>query len=308
MTSATTLVRIVAVGLAVLAAGCNLNLDTPTLVKTPRILAIVADTPEAAPGEDIAISVMAFDPMGRDLRYRFELCFDGGSILDAESFDPDHAICFRLEHDEFRTTVPGAFTQFLANQIDAFTPEQTGGFDVTRIQQIVHTVGFPVRVQVDVVAPDGTILVSGHKLVGITTRAERTVNPPAPFLFVDGTPYVGAFDPESFDCVTPFPEPVVAGAQVALQPGDDADTWTEEYPVYDYTGGMRVAHEGGYYSWYANGGTMPEETTRHPSEGTHWEAPMEPGIYRLWYVVRDGHLGSSACTFELEVRPGDPSH
>jgi hypothetical protein len=290
------------VALAVL-AGCNLNLDAPTLVKTPRILAIVADPPEAAPGEDVAISVMAFDPMGRELSYAFEVCFDAASILDADNFDPERAMCFPLEDDGFRTMLSGERTALLSQILDSLTPAQTGGFSVQAIRTIVSTAGFPLRVQVDVLAPDGTVLVSGHKLVGITTREARTHNPPPPFLFVNDVPYVGGFGGgAAFDCLTLFPEPVLAGSFVSLQPGDDAEAWIETFPIYDFTGDVRIGEEGGYYSWYATGGTMPVETTTYPREGVDWLAPEEPGTYRLWYVVRDGHLGTSGCTFELEVR------
>lgn len=301
--SARVVARCVPLCLALLAVGCNLGLDSPTLVKTPRILAIVAEPPEAAPGEDVAISVMAFDPMGRDLTYAFEVCFDAASLLDADNFDPDTAFCFPLEADEMRSSVPGERTALLLQAIDNLTPAQTGGFSVEAIRAIIATAGFPIRVQVDVVAPDGSILVSGHKLVGITTREERTHNPPPPYLFVDGVPYVGGFTRDApFDCLTGFPESVAPSASVPLQPGDDPEAWIETFPIYDFTGDVRVGEEGAYYSWYATGGTMPEETTQYPSEGVSWQAPAEEGTYRLWYIVRDGHLGTSACTFELEVR------
>ncbi len=289
--------------LALLAVGCNFGLDSPTLVKTPRILAIVAEPPEAAPGEDVAISVMAFDPMGRDLTYSFRLCVDPSAALDQGSLGTGDVPCFPLVANDFRTTIPGSQTLLLANAVEHLTPEQTGGFDPAVLIQILDTAGLPVSVRVDVVAPDGEILVSGFKLVGITRRDDPTHNPPPPALFVDGVPYVGGLVEERpFDCVRPVPQRVLPDATVSLRPGDDSDTWVETFPIYDFTGGVRTGHEGGYYSFYATGGVIGEETTQHPDEEGSWHSPAEEGTYRLWYIVRDGHLGTSACTFELEVR------
>jgi hypothetical protein len=83
-------------------------------------------------------------------------------------------------------------------------------------------------------------------------------------------------------------------------PGID---WTEEFPIFDYTGAIRIGRENEYYSFYATGGAIGEETTRPPNRETSWRTPEEAGNVRLWLIVRDGHLGARGCWLDLSVNP-----
>ncbi len=96
--------------------------------------------------------------------------------------------------------------------------------DPETFRATLRLVGIALRVEVDVVAPDGTILVSGHELFAVTTREAPTTNPPPPHLFVNGVPYAGGFTRDHpFDCVALEPRPVLPSAAVVLAPQDEPE-------------------------------------------------------------------------------------
>lgn len=341
--------RITAAALAAFAlVGCMNGLDNPTIVKTPRIIAMVADPPEAAPGEDVRVSVLAFDPMQRALRYDFCLYFDTSSLLGTNAASGAGGLAAPLQPGpvcrQTRAgvipltgtaevgTLPGALTQgfIAAIQGDPRIDAQTRAF----LERVISTAGVGVDLYVDVYTLDAAgqrvDLVTGSKTVGITTRADRTSNPPAPeFAIGSDTVLLGGVDPSRpWECLPSFGTlpPVVTAStrehpeRVTLRPYGDPSRWEETFPIFDFSGGLRTGHEGAYYSWYAtsddSGNTMRDETTQAPSwdappltpdliadplQNNEWTVPRTPGTYDLWLVVRDGHLGTSACHTTVTV-------
>ncbi|MBZ0121149.1 MAG: hypothetical protein K8H88_29405, partial [Sandaracinaceae bacterium] len=61
--------------------------------------------------------------------------------------------------------------------------------------------------------------------------------------------------------------------------------------------------ESAYYAWYSTAGAFDADITQRPERDVEWTAPVIPGVYPIWLVVRDGHLGASYCRAEIEVRP-----
>ncbi len=327
--------------LAALLVGCNFNLDEPTLVQTPRILAIVADHPEAAPGQDVRLRVLAYDPMHRELHYAFRACLDASTFLGSGGsngtggMSATEGFCTPWTDPTTSDTglLPGAFTQQLLTLVER--PPPGVELDPRLLLNILATAGLPIRAEVhlSVTNPEGTeaVLVSATKLVGITTRPRPTTNPPYVYFTIDGTPYFGAIDPAgSTECVPWFSAPasfVASPAEgaltpVILSPADDPDTWEESFPIYDFSGAVRTGFEGAYYSWYSTAfftdahgrhSVLHTETTQGPAHGAPpsavdatlrdntWDVPREPGTYDLWLVVRDGHLGTAACHTTIEV-------
>jgi hypothetical protein len=342
-------VRIATLGLALLAlAGCTNGLDNPTIVKTPRVLAMVADPPEAAPGEDVHVRVLAYDPMHRELHYDFCLYFDRSSLLGTNAASGAGGLAAPLQPGPVchqtgagviplsgsgeTGTLPGALTAgfVAAIQNDARIDASTRAF----LERVISTAGVGVDVYVDVYVLDGSgqrvELLTSSKTVGITTRAERTRNPPPPeFALGSDTVLLGGADPaRPWECLPSFftlPPVVTASTRahpvrVALRPYGDPSLWEETFPIFDFSGGLRTGHEGAYYSWYAtsddSGNTMRDETTQAPSwdappptpelladplQNNEWTVPRTPGTYDLWLVVRDGHLGTSACHTTVDV-------
>jgi hypothetical protein len=345
--------------------GCINGLDEPMLVKTPRILAVTADHPEAAPGQDVHVRVLAFDPMHRTLTYAFRACIDpsnfigGGSSNGSGGTAPTMPLCFPMAGVGESATLPGAITQ----QIDALIDMQSDPQTATFIRNVLATAGLPITIRVDVSGPDPTtgndvILVSATKLVGITTRARPTTNPPYVYFRITTRPpqqepdaepvtttYLGGFDPDDpFECIPWFSERATARASqsgaladprnpseepnhLVLSPADDPSTWEESFPIYDFSGGVRTGYEGAYYTWYSTASMVDSHgfvhsslhsgTTQGPSHGAEpsdiddtirdntLDVPRDPGTYDLWVVLRDGHLGETAChlTFEVIANP-----
>lgn len=284
------------------AAGCIGGLDAPTLVITPRILAITADHPESAPGTDVTLRAMAYDPEGRALTYAWEACIGVSDILAASQITSGTAedTCVPLPGSTFEVVVPGLVTQGIVDNLDMIG--EVGGFDVAIIRAILATAGLSFEVHVDVLAPDGEVLVSGYKRIAITTRAPTTNPPPMEYRVAD-TLVRSANEPlgHPFECLLARPIRVPAGERIILAPQGDESSWLETFPVFDYTGSVRSGMENAYYSFYATGGSLSSETTRLPDRDVFYRAPAELGTERIFLVVRDGHLGARACSFPIEI-------
>ena len=299
-----------------LVSGCLGNLDQPTLVKTPRILAIMVDHPESVPGTDLQLGVIAYDPAdpdGASTTYRWRLCDSLPRVLDAAQIPADLPIpdtCETLPETGPTAMIPGDRTAALARLITSLP--SGGSFDATFLTRILSSAGIPFQVEVDVLGADGTVLVTGIKTLAITTREAPlpppTTNPPAVlFSFGDGTDTSMDVDvampDDLFDhrCV-PTSGPVSLPADTELvvtpQPGID---WTEEFPIFDYSGDIRIGRENEYYSFYSTGGKMGTETTNPPDRETHWTTPEDAGTVRFWLIVRDGHLGARGCWLDVDI-------
>lgn len=292
------------------ATACTGGLDSPTIVITPRVLAITADRPEARPGEDITLRAFAYDPEGRALRYRWRVEIDPGRLLGASTGARADIVCpslmcVPLAGEAREAVIPGAVTQGILDNIDLVGT--VGGFDASILRAILATAGLSFEVHVDVVTDDGVggeaILVSAYRRVAMTTRAEPTTNPPPIDYLVAGVEVRSANDPlgDPFDCLVARPIRLAAGERVILAPQGDESEWIETYPVFDYTGGIREGRENAYYSWYATAGSLSAETTRPPDRDVFYRAPAEPGLERIFLVVRDGHLGTRACSLPIEI-------
>lgn len=295
------------VALSLGASGCLGALDPPTLVKTPRILLILADPPESAPGTDIRLGVIAHvpdDPEGSTTTYRWRVCDSIPRILDAAQIPANLPLpdtCATLAETGPTATIPGMRTTSLAALLSSIPPSDR--FDASFLTTILDTAGIPFEVEVDVLDASGNVLVTGRKIVAITTRTDPppTTTPPV-VLFSFGEQDV-AMPADLFDhrCITTSgPLRAAPGAVVPVTPIPGID-WTEEFPIWDYSGMVRIGRENEYYSFYATGGSISEETTRPPNRAIEWTAPEEPGTYRFWMIVRDGHLGGRGCHVDVEV-------
>lgn len=297
---------------------CIGALDPPTLVKTPRILAIMASLPESRPGEDIEIGALAYvpsDPSGASTTYRWRLCMSLPRVLDAAQIPADLPLpdtCETLPSTGPTATIPGERTQALADLLSSLP--SGGDFDASFLTNILASAGIPFQVEVDVLDAAGTVLVTGIKTLAITTREEPlpppTTNPP-PVLFTiadgdDTTEDIDVVMPDSIfgpACIvtgTALDVPAESVRTITPIPGTD---WTEEFPIYDFSGTIRIGRENEYYSFYATGGSLVDETTRPPDRATEWTTPETPGSVRLWLIVRDGHLGARGCFVDLNVVP-----
>lgn len=312
----TLLAATLAAPLAAPLLGCLGNLDPPTLVKTPRILVIVGDAPESRPGEDISLGVLAHvpsDPDGASTTYRWRLCASLPRVLEAAQIPANLPLpdtCETLPSAGPTATIPGERTQALADLLASLP--SGGSFDASFLTGILASAGIPFQVEVDVLDASGTVVVTGIKTLAITTRVAPlpppTTNPPV-VLFTIGDDddttedfdVVMPDDPFDFACLAtngPVVVPAQAERRITPVPGID---WTEQFPILDYSGEITIGRENEYYSFYATGGGIAEETTRPPERATTWTTPEEPGSVRLWLIVRDGHLGARGCFLDVDV-------
>lgn len=65
-----------AFGAAVVCAGCGADFDPGSRVVGTRVLAVQADRPYAHPGEQVALSALAYDTQGRALEWGWTTCVD----------------------------------------------------------------------------------------------------------------------------------------------------------------------------------------------------------------------------------------
>ncbi|UJR86640.1 hypothetical protein [Sandaracinus amylolyticus] len=298
--------------LALLATACTESLDSPTIVRTPRILAIVAEPPEAAPGEDLLVDAMISIPedVARPLSLRWLSCIDAEEVLRASGFReielPGSPECDEQMLPEGEPyVVRGERTEELVETLRDLA--MLGGFDVMLFETLLATTGLAYFVDVQVLDANGEVVVAGFKRVAMTTREMPTTNPPPPTFLFGQTMITATGEPFDFTCgaadgVVPT---VAPGAEVELVPvlpeGADEEPWLETFPIFDFTGGLTTARENAYYTWLATAGHISEFTTRPPERASEWTAPDEEGLQTLWLVVRDGHLGGSACRLDVVV-------
>lgn len=288
---------------------CTESLDSPAIVVTPRILAIVADLPESAPGTDVTVDVMISipDDVARPLSFQWRACLEPQEVLRASGFRgieipgrPDCDPQTLAEGEPY--VVRGERTQALVDMVAMLAT--LGGFDLTLIETVLGTAGLAFFVDVDVLDASGAIVVSGYKRVAMTTREQPTTNPPAPTFRVGDTE-IELVDRFTCAAVAGAAPSIVRDTDIELAPllpeGEDEEPWIETFPIFDYTGGLTTARENAYYTWYATAGSIGEHTTNPPNRQTTWRAPAEPGPHTLWLVVRDGHLGQSACRLDVVV-------
>lgn len=349
----------------VLVAACSNDLERAALVAGPRILAIVTDPPEAAPGQDVHVRVLAVDPHPpdpmhpRELRYTFRLCIDpqsffGGFTPDGtQGLDAPAIVCLPLRGNGNTATVPGALLQTVTDALPMYAAQ--AHLDPAPVEQALATYGIPLQIRVAVSAIDPatgteTTLISGVKQFGLTMRAQRTTNPPYVYFAIGKSVFLGGLPNGSFECTLWFSDPPSFPASVVdpgdnnyekqryavLSPLDNPFDWMETYPYLDYSSQLRTGREGAYYSWYTSsdrsghcvvpaqlGGregqdqchtiVSGDETTQVSATAMRsdpqalagrdavWILPRVPGTYDVWLVVRDGHLGESACHTTIEV-------
>lgn len=290
---------LVAALVVVLAACGGPSFDSPSIVLGPRILAAVADPPELAPGTDVRVTVMTAEAEGATLELTVDLSVAALALGAGQHLGED-AEPIALVPDGDAWILPAAATE---SAIDALfdvvgdappeTPEHVVRF-------VYETVGLPVRIDITMRDADGEVILEAFKRVVLTSRGSPTTNPPPPRFRVGDAWASGTG--EAFRCGWEGAPAIVApGDAVTLVPDPD-EPWLESFPVLDLEGEVITGTEAAYYSWFSTAGDFDFDVTRSPGRETEWTAPETTGARPLWVVVRDGHLGVSACRVDVEVR------
>lgn len=284
---------------ALLALGCADNgFDPPSLVRGPRVLGVIVEPPEARPGEDVTFTPIVASPNGEPLAIEWTIDLgtaalaagagqsigEPGEPIVLEDGEPLSGGATRQAIDALLAQVGGA---------PAGTPE--------RVVEIVYEqVGLPVMAAFTARDAGGEIVVEGFKRFVLTPRAEVTTNPPPPRFAIDGR-WVSARGGDPLSCEPEGDAPEVVAGEVATLAPDEDESWLETYPALDIEGRLVENREAAYYAWHSTAGEFSSAVTREPERAVEWTAPDEPGDYPIWLVVRDGHLGTSACRATVRV-------
>lgn len=230
------------------------NFDERSLVKTPRILGIIADHPELAPGESTTLSVIFADPHGdgRAVTYRWKECValeslgGGGAGLNGAQYGmqeaapgcPESLASLDLgEGETMRVTAPPE--ELIDGLIAQFRERVGSAISDAYIERLLTDVGIQLTVQVEIFTgapPDEELLTTGVKRVIVSRRLEHGTNPPRPRFAIGDYGVVSAYAPggSGLDCATESGSPIVVPPRksMALRPDptpqDPLDTATDE--------------------------------------------------------------------------------
>lgn len=294
-------------------AGCVSGPDfsEPSLVDRPRVLAVVADPPEVAPGEGSELSVLlaGFDDEPFEVTWTACGAFStmvGGAQFDDQDRQAGCAGEFAVPLGTgMRATLPGAATATLFDNLDVVQAVLGGELPIDVGGVVRDQVGISLTVELQVETENRVYRATKAVIVN---QARQHTNPPLPRFSIDGTGLEASSD-DPFRCVTDDGRApsVTAGEEVTLAPfvSGEEEAWLEPYRVLTLQGEVEDRDERAFYSWYADAGEMTEEITKSPLRNNLWRTPGEPGCHRLWLVVRDGHGGTSACTTPVAVGDED---
>jgi hypothetical protein len=292
-----------ALGLA--GAACLPDVDERlSVVDAPRVLAVVSEPAEAAPGDEVGHRVHVAGPDGpidasaaswayctapkpatednavsaACLGDEASIALGDGAAIDAVM--PDDA-CLLYGPD----TPPGGFRPR--------DPDATGGYYQPVRVELGGEVAFGMhRVRCNL---DGVPLAIARDF---RDRYVADRNPAAPVVAAraDGAP---------LDLGAPIP----AGSRVDLLaswPADDAEAFLAldraTQTLVDRREAIRI-------SWFATAGALAVDSSGRPEDdpvtaaANLWEAPAEPGTVHLWAVIRDSRGGSAVWHRAVTVEP-----
>ena len=291
--------------LLTLVSACEGNdFAPPSIVVAPRLVAVVADPPVAAPGTDIRLTPLVAAPgVDPDVSLEWSAALGTRALALAAGQETvgEDAAETPLSVEDGVATIPGEATQAAIEALLTIVGDATPGTAEDVVRLVYETVGLVVTIRVVMRDADGEIAMEGFKRVLLMPSPAASTNPPPPRFAIDGA-WVSARDgADPFGCVPEAELPMVrAGVEVTLEPeGDEA--WLETFPALDLDGRLVEGTEAAYYSWFSTAGDFRLDVTRAPNRQTVWTSPQTPGTVPIWLVVRDGHLGTSACRAEVAV-------
>jgi hypothetical protein len=298
---------------SLLIAGCVLTgcieleeLDPPSLVKRPRVLAVVAEPPEITPGQDTKLSILIGGADDYDVTWRACASYDGfvnNQQYAAESDDEGCSGRASLALGRGKTIVlPGALTAPVFEDLELAAIALGVALPADVLAKVRARVGMPFAVEATVRAQGETL--RAIKRVLLSERPEPHENPPAPRFRFGNVPVTATDEP--FVCAADSGDEVFvrAGVEVELAPhveDGDGESWLEEFEVLDARGDLQPRTERAFYSWFTTGGSFSDGVTKSPLRNNLYRAPRQSGCEALWIVVRDGHGGTSACKLDVSV-------
>lgn len=295
--------------------------DTLSLIDGPRVLAIVSEPPEAAPGALVTYTALFVGGDDADLAWAH--CVDRKPLAELgpvslRCFEPDAPWIRPLGTGrEVRGTLPSDGCRNFGPEVPQASageptgrpvdPDATGGF----YQPVVLTRGDgdpgPSHSIGQTRLSCGIAGVTPDILSEFNRRHVSNFNPAISGLLVDGVRWKEG-DPIGETHV------VAQGQTVDLRVvWDECEsapcTGAEPYVVFDPIHRALVdARESIRIAWYTEAGTFGEERSgRAPDDlrsfsANTWTAPQTQGPIRLWVVIRDDRGGVGWAEYLVEVR------
>ncbi|MGE0784522.1 MAG: hypothetical protein AB7S26_02460 [Sandaracinaceae bacterium] len=271
----------------------------PSQVTSTRLLAVIAEPPEAEPGTDVQVSAMVAAPDGEATSLRITIDLSPRALASSagqDLFAPAEPI------ELVDGALAGAQTATAIEELRALTENAGPGTAEQLVWRVYQEVGLIAFARVAVIGADGAIIVEGVKRIGLAPPNRASENPPPPRFALDDR-WTSARAQPRFRC-EPEGEPLRAapGSTVVLAPDPD-EGWLETYPLIDLSGATVEGVEAAYYAWFAPIGELAFDMTRVPDPSVEWTIPDDAptGPTSVWLVVRDGHLGESACEARVEI-------
>jgi hypothetical protein len=283
-----------------------------SLVDGPRVLAIVADPPEVAPGTDVALSALIAD--APDANISFRACASFSAVLGSGSQYgemPTDQGCgdtgfVELASHGAEATLPGSLTSDLFDNLSLAQTLLGAALPSAVIDEIRSEVDLAFLVEVRLELNDKLVRAVKRVLIRAGGGGQH-INPPPPHFSLAGAEIVA--DPAAaFSCESSANQTLglPLGAAVPLEPwlGGPTEDWLASYQIIDARGQLTERQEQAFYSWYTSAGTLDHRVTSAPERANVWHLPNLPGCARLWLVVRDGQGGESACGISVALGSG----
>lgn len=281
---------------AALCAGCANDFDPASFVDKLRLLAVVANPPEVAPGEAVTLTATAVNPGGSTPTVTWDACLLPPPPATGESVN--QACVTLMGGDQLVHLGDGAT---IATTMPAVTPSMVGLPDQTN--------GFylPVRVRLDA---DGKSLVAFYSLriyLGALSPNARNQNPTFTGMFTATSADAGASDVTAVPDAPPLLE-VTAQQEVDLRALVTPES-AETFVVYDgdpRTTPPRTVTEAVAITWYTTAGHFTNEGTGIAKPDTTLvldkHLPASGSTIDLWAVARDDRGGSDVIHRALTFR------
>lgn len=321
--------------LLVSAAGCKPDLEgRPSMIDSPRVLAIRSQPAEAAPGDVVTYDALVAGPSNgsADLQLDWALCHARKPLAEP---GPVATTCLQPTGPDLEEL--GASTSAVANipsdvcqVFGPVTPVQKPGEPIVRPADPDTTGGYyqPVRlltgsdeqraaydVGVTRVGCGIPLGASQENTVTFARQYHSNANPMIDRVRIDaGDGAIREVDPATgqLDSAIKPGSPVrfeVSWSACPLQPSEVPCTGAEAYVNYDAAQQtLQQRRESLRVSWFATTGVFENDRTGRseqeadtPSTSNVWTAPTETATVRFWLVIRDDRRGVGWSTFELEI-------
>lgn len=300
--------------------GCVPDIDDdPSLVSSERVLAVIAEPPEAREGDRVALSALVAGSRGASgASVSYSFCLTRKPLSELGPVDPsclsgsgelialgqgsrvegmvDRGAC-SLFGPRRPSPEPG---QPAGRPVD---PDPTGGFYQPVLASLPEQPAVLGGVRLDCGLPGA----DRDQVIEYNLRHRPNQNPAVERLELLDAAGWSALDPEAT-------HPIAAGQRLVLRvswpscaddgPCAGAETYVLPVPA---SRALLERSEEVLASWYASGGgfdaprTGSVELTSPHAENT-WNAPLQPGPASVWVVLRDGRGGVGHAHYRFEMQ------